>query len=154
MGESQVVLSPVMFEEATTVRTLKNIKKTLSQSLKTKYEIEDKDTAEILLKMSGIHIDNFDFVKNIETIINAKLNDISLDDNANKNEKTISGIIQEIKIAVDKAVGYDYLYRMCKELYGKPEAKRLMGNIYDYSLKQFLNHAKDDRSRNAIIERR
>lgn len=126
--------SSEFYEEASTTRTLKNIKKSLIYSLKKKYNISDKDVIDTILKMHGLHVDNFDFVKNIEKIINEKLNDVSIDDNSNKNEKAIPSIMQEIKIAIDKAVGYDYLYRMCKELYGKSEAKRLMGSLYDFSL--------------------
>lgn len=133
-NEEEFSFSPEMFEQASTIRTLNNIKKTLNNSLKRKYGIVDKEVTDALLKMNGLHIENFDFVKNIEDVISSRLNDVSLDDNSNKNEKTISGIAQEIKTAVDKAVGYDYLYRVCKELYGRQEAKKLMGSIYDYSL--------------------
>ncbi|MCK9428787.1 MAG: hypothetical protein M0R17_02100 [Candidatus Omnitrophica bacterium] len=132
--EDEFTFSSNMFEEADTARTIKNIKRTLIRSLKNKFELDDANVVDSFLKLQGIHLDNFDFVKNIESIINAKLNDVSIDDNSNKNEKTVSGIMQEAKIAVDKLVGFDYLYRVCKELYGKQEAKKLMGSIYDYSL--------------------
>lgn len=126
--------SSEFYEEASTTRTLKNIKKSLVYSLKKKYNITDNSIVENILKIHGLHTSNFDFIKNIETVINSKLNDVSIDDNSNKSVKSVSGIMQEIKIAVDKAVGYDYLYRVCKELYGKTEAKKLMGNLYDLSL--------------------
>ncbi len=132
--EREFTFSSEMFEEANTSRTIKNIKRTLIRSLKNKYKIEDDKVVDCLMDMQGLNLGNFDFVKNIEHVINAKLNDVSIDDNANKNEKSIPSIVQETKIAVDKLVGFDYLYRVCKELYGKPEAKKLMGSIYDYSL--------------------
>jgi ribonucleoside-triphosphate reductase len=125
-------------DTANTTRTLRNIKKALIYSLRNEYQIKDKDKlnelSDFILRMNGLHIDNFDFVKNIETLINEELNSVSLDDNSNKNEKTIKGLIKEAEIAVDKAIGADLLYRVMKELYGKEEAKRLSGLMYDYSL--------------------
>ena len=125
-------------DTATTTRTLRNIKKTLIHSLRNEYKIKDKDKlntlSDFLLKMNGIHIDNFDFVKNIETLINNSLNDVSIDENANKSEKTVKGLMKEVEISVDKLIGMDMIYRVMKELYSKSEAKRLTGIMYDYSL--------------------
>lgn len=121
-------------DDARTTRTLRNIKKALVYSLKKDYKKVDNELTDEILKIHGLHKDNFDFVSTISQIMTDKLNDVSIDDNSNKNEKTVKGIMQEVKIAVDKAVGYDYLYRTIKELYGKREAKRLMGKMYDYSL--------------------
>lgn len=125
-------------DTATTMRTLRNIKKALIYSLKNNYQIKDKDKlnglSDYILKMNGLHIDNFDFVKNIEIIMDHKLNDFSVDENANKDAKTMKGIMKEVEISVDKLIGYDLLYRVIKELYGKSEAKKLSGLMYDYSL--------------------
>jgi len=131
---SSTVLSKKFFEEAQTTRTLRNIKKTLEQSMLKKYNISDPDKVNDMLKIHGLHRDNFDFVKLIEKFLSERLNEISIDDNSNKNERTISGVIKEVTQSLDKAIGYDYLYRVCKELYGKAEAKRLMGELYDFSL--------------------
>jgi len=125
-------------EIATTTRVLRNIKKTLIHSLRNEYKIKDKDklndNSNFILKVNGLHIDNFDFVKNVEILMDKAINDYSIDDNANKNEKTIKGLMKESEISVDKIVGFSWLYHVIKELYGKPEAKRLTGLMYDYSL--------------------
>jgi len=124
-----------MFDDnATTNRTLRNIRKALERNLKEKYGIEDDKITEKILGIHGLNKKNFDFVNNIETIINEELNDVSIDSNSNKNEKTVEGIQQEAIASVKKAVGYDYLYRQMVELYGKEEAKRLSGEMYDLSL--------------------
>lgn len=125
-------------EEATTARTLRNIRKTLRYSLEKKYgfiekerlrEIEDK-----ILQVHGLNKNNFDFINKVEDIVTGHLNDNSVDDNSNKNEKTVAGIIVESTAPVSKAIGYDYLYRIMVDLYGKKEAKRLSGEMYDYSI--------------------
>lgn len=121
-------------DDARTTRTLRNIKKALVYSLKKGYKIVDNELTDEILKVHGLHKDNFDFINTFGKIMTEKLNDVSIDDNSNKNEKIVKGILQEVKISVDKAVGYDYLYRVLKELYGKKEAKRLSGKMYDYSL--------------------
>jgi anaerobic ribonucleoside-triphosphate reductase len=122
------------FSETTTVRTLRNIKKSLANSLKLKYNITDEAVVEKILKTHGLHKDNFDYVKIMESLISEKLADISIDQNSNKNEKTIAGIQQEVTTSVNKALGHDYLYRTLKELFGKEEAKRLIGESLDFSL--------------------
>lgn len=126
-----------MFDDAnniTTNRTLKNIRNTLKESLKRKYNIDDEEILEKILKIHGLNKEQFDFVNNIESIIMNKLNDVSIDANSNKNEKTIEAISQECIAPVKKAIGFDFLYRQMKKMYGKEEAKRLSGEMYDYSL--------------------
>ena len=103
-------------------------------SLKEKYGITDEEVTQNILKIHGLHNDNFDVIKNIETLITEKLNDKSIDDNSNKNEKTIEGIQQEAFAPFRKVTGYDFLYRKLKELYGREEAKRLCGEMFDFSL--------------------
>jgi ribonucleoside-triphosphate reductase len=118
----------------TTARTLKNIQKSLSNNLKNKYKIEDENIINEFLKIHGLDKNRFDFISNIENVMNDKMNDVSIDANSNKNEKTIEAIQQESLAPVKKAVGYDYLYRQMRELYGKEEAKRLTGEMFDLSL--------------------
>lgn len=127
MLESECVFNP----DAATERTLKNIKKTLRASLE-KYEAQDK-LAE-LLKVHGLHKSNFDYISCIENAISNKINDISIDDNSNKEGKTIEAIHQEVFGSVKKAIGYDMLYRIMKKKYGKEVAKKLSGQMYDFSL--------------------
>lgn len=124
-----------MFDnDVRTYKTIGNIRKTLNTSLKLKYNIESESKVEKILKIHGLGKENFDFVSNIARLINEKLNDVSIDDNSNKAEKTIESINQEVTASIKKLVGYDYLYRVLRESYGKPEAKRLMGELYDLSL--------------------
>lgn len=129
----------VFAEDATTTRTLGNIKKALRSSLERKYgdtknKEELREIEEEILKIHGLHKINFDFISRVEGMIKGHFNDNSIDDNSNKNEKTMQGIMNEASNAVSKAVGYDYLYRTMVDLYGKKEAKRLSGELYDYSL--------------------
>lgn len=130
--ESQNLIEP------TTDRSLKNIKKTLMYSLRKEYGINDVDhlneAADSLLKIHGLHKDNFDFVKQAGTAINERINEFSIDDNSNKNEKNPKSIIYEVTSPVHKLIGYDYLYQIMRELYSKKEAKRLSGLMYDYTL--------------------
>lgn len=123
-----------IFDDVKTNRTLKNIKNSLSNSLERKYNIDNDKVVDKLLKIHGLHRDNFDFVSNIAKVINEKLNDISIDANSNKNDKTIESISQEVISPVKKVVGFDYLYRVMKDSYGKEEATRLIGEILDLSL--------------------
>jgi len=130
--ESQNLIEP------TTDRSLKNIKKTLMYSLRREYGISDvahlNEAADNLLKMHGLHKDNFDFVKQAGLAINERINEFSIDDNSNKNEKNPKSIIYEVTSPVHKLIGYDYLYQIMRELYSKKEAKRLSGLMYDYTL--------------------
>lgn len=121
-------------EDATTTRTLRNVRNTLRVQLKNEYGIEDSNIEDRILKIHGLHKDNFDFVAQTDRLIKNKLNDESIDPNASKNAKTISGIRAEVNSSADKAVGYDYLYQRMVQDYGKKEAKRLSGLMYDYSL--------------------
>lgn len=121
-------------DNITTTRTLRNIKKSLKDALIKKYNICDDEVVEKFLNIHGINKARFDFVKGIETVIAEKLNDISIDANSNKNEKTIEAVVQESIAPVKKAIGFDTLYRQMKDIYGQQEAKRLTGEMYDLSL--------------------
>ena len=113
---------------------ISRVKNCLDYSLKKKYDIQNSETTQKLLLSHGMAKENFDFIKNVEKIFSNNIADVSLDANANKNETTISGIMNEATIPVNKVVGYRSLYRKIKEMYGKTEAKRLMGEMFDYSL--------------------
>lgn len=121
-------------DNITTTRTLRNIKNSLKKNLIDKYNIDDEEIVENILNIHGLNKSRFDFVNNIENIIVEKLNDVSIDSNSNKNEKTIEAIYQESIAPVKKAIGYDMLYRQMVQLYGKSEAKFLSGEMYDLSL--------------------
>ena len=131
-------LTDTSFADAGTTRTIKNIREVLVKTLKHKYKIKDKqklsEVANSLLKIHGISEENFDFVNSFSKFMTEKLNDISIDDNSNKNEKSIKGLLKDCELSIDKIIGYDTLYRTMKELYGQEEAKRLSGEMYDYSL--------------------
>lgn len=131
-------LTDSSFADAGTTRTIKNIREVLVKDLKRKYKIKDKEKlfeiANSLLKIHGISEENFDFVNSFSKFMTEKLNDISIDDNSNKNEKSIKGLLKDCELSIDKLIGYDTLYRTMKELYGYEEAKRLSGEMYDYSL--------------------
>lgn len=126
------------FANAETTRTIKNIREVLIKSLKKKYKITDKEKlyaiTNDLLKIHGLNEEKFDFIKSFSTFITEKLNDVSIDDNSNKNEKSIKGLLKDCELSADKIIGYDMLYRTMKELYGQEEAKFLSGEMYDFSL--------------------
>ena len=123
--------------DISTARTVRNINAMLRDSLRAKYgltgEVLDA-TAEQLLNIHGLTAAHFDVVKNADTAINAQLADFSIDSNANKSEKTVESIMQALFEPYRKVIGYEYLYYEMKSLYGKDEAKRLSGHLYDYSL--------------------
>lgn len=125
-----------MFDDLniTTTRTLRNIRNALKKNLSNKYGIEDDESVEGFLAIHGLTKSRFDFVRSIETVITERINDVSIDANSNKNEKTIEAISQEAVAPVKKAIGFDLLYRIIKNLYGKSEAKCLTGEMYDLSL--------------------
>lgn len=128
------------FAEATTSRTLKNITENLTKALKSKYNISGKDLPEkvnAILKLHGLASKNFDPISTISTLTfgdQKTINDISVDDNANKTEINMEGICCEAFLSYKKAVGYDYLYQTLKELYGKDEAKSCTADMFDFSI--------------------
>ena len=122
---------------AETTRTIKNIKKTLASALKKKYGFSNGELKELtsnILKIHGLDATNFDTLANFAKIMEARVNDVSIDDNSNKNEKTIAGVNNEITAANRKLIGYHMLYGVMKDLYGQAEAKVLSGDLYDFSL--------------------
>jgi anaerobic ribonucleoside-triphosphate reductase len=127
-----------MFENDSINQAQGAIQSVLTERLKTgTYSIKEEDInrkVNQILKIHGLRREDFNFIKNIEVLLEEKLNDVSIDDNSNKNEKTVKGLLKETSASVDKIVGYRYLYRTMVELYGKEEAKRLSGLMYDFSL--------------------
>jgi len=139
--EELAKLTAESFANASTTNTLKHIKTCLAKRLRNVHGIKDKneltEKVNAFLKIHGLSDENFDPMKNFSDMISTKTNDKSIDDNGNKgddNGKAIKGIIKEAELSFDKLIGYDYLYRTTKEIYGKTEAQRLMGLLYDYSL--------------------
>lgn len=125
------------FADAGNTRTIKNIRETLVWALKKKYHKTNGELKEItdnLLKIHGLHEDNFDHINLFSKYMSKNINDVSIDANANKGEKSIKGVLKDLELSSDKLIGYDFLYRTMKELYGQDEAKRLAGDMYDFSL--------------------
>lgn len=127
------------FANASTTNTLKHIKSALAKSLRKNYRIKDKEelTKKVndILAIHGLADSNFDPINTISKYMTTQLNDVSIDDNGNKDDnKAIKGMIKEAELPFDKLIGYDYLYRIMKELYGKEEAVRISGEMYDFSL--------------------
>lgn len=127
------------FANASTTNTLKHIKTCLANSLRKNYGIKDK--AELtkmvndMLALHGLTDDRFDPMSMMSKFMSNQLNEISIDDNGNKDSnKAIKGMIKEAELPFDKLIGYDYLYRTLKEMEGKDEAQRIMGELFDYSL--------------------
>lgn len=130
----------VNLSQANTTRTLKNITETLAKSLKTKYGITDKEVLKTkvneILKLHGLSHDNFDPISFIskQLFSSGTINDVSVDDNANKTDSNMTGICVESFLPYQKLAGYDYLYQSIKDLYGKTEAKKCSADMYDFSL--------------------
>ena len=126
------------FADANTTRTLKNIKEALSKHIRKTYGISDKEKlTEItngFLSLHGLTDERFDPMGQFAKFMTSKVNEVSIDDNANKDNCSIKGTLKEIELPFDKLIGYDYLYRTMKELYGPEESKRLSALMYDFSL--------------------
>lgn len=125
--------------ESNTARTIRNIRKNISATIKANYGITDKEhltkITDGLLKIHGLHEDNFDFMKNFEDgVKDTSIVDHTIDANANKNEKVMVGYLNEVLNPGKKLIGMDMLYRTMKDLYGRKEAKKLTGEMYSLSL--------------------
>jgi len=130
-------LTDQAFVDASSTRSLKNIKATLVKAIRTKYGKNNhgaKIIADNLLKIHGLSENNFDYVSSYLKFVTNKINDISIDANANKSDVSVKGALKDIELSIDKLIGYDMLYRTLKELYGQNEAKYITGEMYDYSL--------------------
>lgn len=122
------------FEASSVNSALTRIKNTLNYSLKENYGIEDEEITNNFLKLHGLDKGRFDFINNFEKLIEKGIADESVDTNANKHEVSITGFFNETAMPINKLVGYRYLYRKMKDMYGKKRAKYLAGLLYDMSL--------------------
>lgn len=119
------------------MRVIQNIRKTLAVALKKKYGFSNGELKELttkILKIHGLDESNFDSLNMFEQVLTERTNDVSIDDNSNKNEKTVAGTLNEVNSPYNKLIGYHMLYQVMKELYGQAEAKVLSGDLYDLSL--------------------
>lgn len=126
------------YNSADTNYTLRQIKKALHKNLQKKYrhlsETQILSNIDEIMNIHGLTTDQLNGLKFIQQLIKNKVNDISIDDNSNKEGNTIAGLFNEANAPMRKIVGYDLLYRTMKELYGKKRAKELIGELIDYSL--------------------
>ena len=135
--EEQGLIDPRPEGEVETERTRRNIRNTLKYQLHKEYGIPVKDTGDLadrILKVHGLSKDDFDVVHKMHSLMTNRLNDESIDPNANKDSKTILGIQTEASNPSAKAIGYDFLYCQMLKDWGKKEAKELSGLMYDYSI--------------------
>ena len=137
--------------DATTTCTLKNITENLTKALKSKYGIKDKEELKTkvneLLKLHGIAPENFDPLSFISKQVFSNLqsvNDVSIDDNANKTDTNMTGVCVESFLPYQKLAGYDYLSQTIKDLYGKEEAKNRIFATTDKAKGALLTLAKEE----------
>lgn len=126
-----------MFERSSINQAVNSVYKVLQNQLIKTYKIDVEESEKItdeLLKIHGMGKEDFSVIDKIETLITHKLNDVSVDDNSNKSEKTVKGIMKEALAPFEKMAGYRFLYRTMDELYGKKEAKHLTSLMYDFTL--------------------
>ena len=115
-----------------TDRTRRHIYNKLKSHLEKKYG--KGNLVNEIMKEHGLDAKRFDFMSSVENFILNKINDVSIDPNANKAEKHMEAVIQEACNPIRKAIGFDLLYRSMKELYGYEKANELSMLMYDYSL--------------------
>lgn len=123
-----------VFASGSVSQAINRVKSCLNYALKEKYGVEDTETTNKFLKMHGLSAEHFDFINNFEALVEKGIADNSVDANANKGERSISGYFVEDALPINKLVGYRYLYRKMKDMYGKKRAKFLAGEMYDMSL--------------------
>ena len=125
------------FSRNTTTQAINSIYHSLNKRLGeyNDYSNEEREQlADSLLNIHGISRNNFNIINSVERLLQNNLNHESIDENSNKNDKTTKGILKESETPFDKIIGYRYLYRKLKDIYGKQEATRLSGLMYDYSI--------------------
>ena len=120
---------------------MNRVKSCLNYSLKQKYGIENDEITETILRVHGLSKKNLEFINNFESLVESKAEihseeseEANIDQNSNKSDVSVSGILNENATPIAKLLGYRYLYRKMVELYGKQRAKFLCGEMYDYSL--------------------
>ena len=87
-----------------------------------------------MLKLQGLASKNFDYVSQVENFMLGKMNDTSVDPNANKAENNMIRVQAEAGVSYHKLIGHDLLYRVMKDIYGQDEAERLSNKMYSYDL--------------------
>lgn len=128
-------LKDAAYSDSSTNAAQRRVKSALQYSLKNKYGIDDDGVTRDILKVHGLDESSFDVIARAEKCLSEGLSDTSFDQNSNKAGKTVGGLLNETAtIPFAKILGYRELYRKMKELYGKNEAKRLSGEMYDFSL--------------------
>lgn len=134
-------LVDISLTEASTTRTIKNITECLTKALKSKYGIKDKEelkkAVHDILKLHGMsseYLDPLAMVSKMTFGEDKNMNNISVDDNANKSSVNMEGIHGEAFLSYKKIIGYDFLYQVLKEMYGKEEAKKCCASMFDFSL--------------------
>ncbi|OQB40862.1 MAG: anaerobic ribonucleoside triphosphate reductase [candidate division CPR1 bacterium ADurb.Bin160] len=127
-----------MFDNSSINQASKSVYKSLQNRIIKEYKKTDVEEsyeiADQILQIHGMDKERFSIIDQIEKFIEGKINFNSVDDNSNKSEKTIKGILKEATNPIDKIVGYRYLYREMTKHYGKKEAKYLTGLMYDFTL--------------------
>lgn len=120
---------------------MNRVKSCLNYSLKQKYGIENDEITEAILRVHGLSKKNLEFINNFESLVESKAEihseeseEANIDQNSNKSDISIAGLLAENALPISKLLGYRYLYRKMVELYGKQRAKFLCGEMYDYSL--------------------
>lgn len=129
----------ILHNNSETTQAIKEIREALSARIKVNHpEISANERdykVDEILKIHGLHPENFNVIARMEEMIDAEIiSDKSIDDNSNKGETGVGATFIEAVNSQKKLIGYRYLYRSLKKLYGKSEAKRLTGMMYDYSL--------------------
>lgn len=92
------------------------------------------DMVNTILSTQGLSLLKLDFLAETEKILELGLTEEIIDQNSNKTERVIEGAFRDTTDSIRKIIGYYYLYRQLKQLYGKKEAKRLSQKLYVYDL--------------------
>lgn len=129
----------VIHSNSETTQAINEIREALSARIKTNHpEISANERdykVDEILKIHGLHPENFNVIARMEEMLDTDIiSDKSIDDNSNKGETGVGATFIESVNSQKKLIGYRYLYRSIKKIYGKEEAKRLTGMMYDYSL--------------------
>lgn len=94
------------------------------------------DVTQKILRIHGLTKEHLDVIGRFEDEMYAEggLTDNSIDSNANKNMTNTRALLSDVMTGPNKIIGYRYLYREMKTIYGGKRAQELMGLMYDYSL--------------------
>jgi ribonucleoside-triphosphate reductase len=124
-----------MFENSSIVSARDKVVASLDANLSTKALVNPiKKVETVLLDLQGISDKHFDFLTEIEEMLTLGDDKEVIDQTSNKQDKVIEGAYRDATDSIRKLVGFRFLYRKLKELYGKEEALRLTGRLYSYDL--------------------